>query len=160
MYNSQPSDPLKPLKTAPLAQWKYCFSWCNNKTSVERWYIVWLCMIMYLTGRNKSSQKYNKRSIKRCERLTKKQKKETVAVLHQREFSSQAKHSPNKTLQICRPMLKKKKKLKKMYPTYAKRHGVIPSSDRTRHACNVCITLFGKRNKTYIQHFFNTASYK
>lgn len=130
---------------------------------MEHWYIVWLCMILYLTGRNKSSQKCNRRdkpqkvNKKVCERLTKKQKKETVAVLHQREFSSQAKRSPNKTLQICRPMLKKKKK---MYPTYAKRHGVIPSSDRTRHACNVCITLFGKRNKAYIQHFFNTASYK
>lgn len=61
MYNLQPSDPLKPFKTAPLLQWKYCFCWCNNKTSVVRWYIVWLCMIMHLTGRNKAGKKCNRR---------------------------------------------------------------------------------------------------
>lgn len=77
---------------------------------------------MHLTGRNKTGQKCNRRdkpqkvNKKVCERLAK-NKEETVAALHQREFSSQAKRNPNRSLQICRPMLKKgeKKEVSHLY---------------------------------------------
>lgn len=71
MNNLQPSDPLKRFKTAPFPRWKYCYSWCNNKTSsVVHSHSLWLCIIMHLTGRNKTGQSAtegikHKRSIKR-----------------------------------------------------------------------------------------------